>query len=165
MMERFIAFVTDNALIILFLLVIVFLILLILLLNKREKFPYVKKELLSKSEKEFYYELYKYACQKDYLVFTKVRLADFCEVDTEKLFKDKYMKYFAKIRAKHVDFLLCDKNLKILAAIELDDKSHNYKAAKENDEFKNKLYKTIDIKLVRVKISKSYDIEKLLYEK
>lgn len=105
---------------------------------------YKKKYLFTKNEFYFYKQLQKIAESKNLLPLAKVRLADFIEVSN----KSEYMKYFAKIRSKHIDFLLLDKEtLKIVVAIELDDNSHS----DEKDDFKNKLFEQINIPLVRCK--------------
>ena len=44
-------------------------------------------------------------------------------------------------------------------AIELDDKTHNTEKAKSTDEFKNKLFDTINIKLYRIKVGDNYENE------
>lgn len=105
---------------------------------------YKKKYLFTKNEFYFYKQLQKIAESKKLLPLAKVRLADFVEVNN----KAEYMKYFAKIRSKHIDFLLLDnETLKIVVAIELDDNSHS----NEKDEFKNKLFEQINIPLIRCK--------------
>ena len=63
------------------------------------------------------------------------------------------MKYRGYIKSRHVDFLICDNKLNIIMGIELDDNSHNKESAKKTDEFKNKLFETINIPLERVKVS------------
>ena len=47
-------------------------------------------------------------------------------------------------------FIICNKDLKILFAIELDDSSHQNQAAKKNDDFKNEFFRKIDIPLEKV---------------
>lgn len=103
---------------------------------------YRRKYLFTKNEFYFYKQLQKISEEKNLIPLAKVRLADFVEVTS----KSDYMKYFAKIRSKHIDFLLLDKEtLKIVVAIELDDNSHS----NEKDEFKNKLFEQINIPLIR----------------
>lgn len=105
---------------------------------------YRRKYLFTKNEFYFYKQLQKISEEKNLIPLAKVRLADFIEVSN----KSEYMKYFAKIRSKHIDFLLLDKEtLKIVVAIELDDNSHS----DEKDEFKNKLFEQINIHLIRCK--------------
>lgn len=103
-----------------------------------------RKYLFTKNEFYFYKQLQKISEEKNLIPLAKVRLADFVEVTS----KSDYMKYFAKIRSKHIDFLLLEKEtLKIVTAIELDDNSHS----NEKDEFKNKLFEQINIPLIRCK--------------
>lgn len=103
---------------------------------------YRRKYLFTKNEFYFYKQLQKISEEKNLIPLAKVRLADFVEVTS----KSDYMKYFAKIRSKHIDFLLLDKEtLKIVVAIELDDNSHR----NEKDKFKNKLFEQINIPLLR----------------
>ena len=103
---------------------------------------YRRKYLFTKNEFYFYKQLQKISEEKNLIPLAKVRLADFVEVTS----KSDYMKYFAKIRSKHIDFLLLDKEtLKIVVAIELDDNSHS----DEKDDFKNKLFEQINIPLLR----------------
>lgn len=105
---------------------------------------YRRKYLFTKNEFYFYKQLQKISEEKNLIPLAKVRLADFVEVTS----KSDYMKYFAKIRSKHIDFLLLEKEtLKIVVAIELDDNSH----INEKDEFKNKLFEQINIPLIRCK--------------
>lgn len=103
---------------------------------------YRRKYLFTKNEFYFYKQIQKISKEKNLIPLAKVRLADFVEVTS----KSDYMKYFAKIRSKHIDFLLLDKEtLKIVVAIELDDNSHS----NEKDNFKNKLFEQINIPLLR----------------
>jgi hypothetical protein len=96
-----------------------------------------------------------------YVICPKVGLKDFIVVTRKK----DYIKWFRKISQKHVDFLICDKNLKPIMAIELDDSSHEQEKARKNDEFKDSLYKHMNFPLKRVKAAQYYryqDIDSLL---
>tara|TARA_R110002051_G_scaffold325718_2_gene430451 strand:- start:2226 stop:2582 length:357 start_codon:yes stop_codon:yes gene_type:complete len=74
----------------------------------------------------------------------------------------EWYKYFNPIAAKHFDFVLCDvKTLEVIAAIELDDKSHNTKRAKLSDELKNKAASEANLQLLRFPAKKQYSIETL----
>lgn len=109
-----------------------------------------------------FYNTLKPVCDKyGYIVCPKVGLKDFIIVTK----KRDYIKWFRKISQKHVDFLICDKKLRPVLAIELDDKSHELKKAKKNDEFKNELYKHINLPLIRVKAAQYYryqDIDSII---
>lgn len=111
-------------------------------------YPYKKKMLLTKTEYAFY-NILKMKCDKNnILICPKIRMEDFLEV-TDKQNKLKYRGY---IKSRHIDFMLCDSKLHLLAGIELDDKSHNEKEAAAIDHFKDKVFQTINIPLFRVKV-------------
>ena len=133
----------------------------IIIIYRKRAFPYKATYVLSKGELVFYNTL-KPVCDKyGYIVCPKVGLKDFIIVTK----KRDYIKWFRKISQKHVDFLICDKKLRPVLAIELDDKSHELKKAKKNDEFKNELYKHINLPLIRVKAAQYYryqDIDSII---
>lgn len=114
-------------------------------------YPYKKKMLLTKTEYAFY-NILKMKCDKNnVLICPKVRMEDFLEV-TDKQNKLKYRGY---IKSRHIDFMLCDSKLNLLAGIELDDKSHNEKESAAIDHFKNRVFQTINLPLFRVKVMKA----------
>ena len=112
------------------------------------EYPYKQKYLLTKTEYKFYKTLKPLCDQNQIIICPKVRLEDFIEVTT----KDNKQKYRGYIKSRHIDFLLCDTNLYIKAAIELDDKSHNTTKAQETDELKNNIFKAINIPLYRINV-------------
>lgn len=120
---------------------------------------YKSKLLLTKTEYSFYNILKQKCDEKNLLICPKVRLEDFIQTTAQ-----EKMKYRGYIKSRHIDFLICDSKLHIIAALELDDKSHNEKKAQEIDDFKNELYKVIDIPLYRIKTTDTYTekIEEML---
>lgn len=122
---------------------------------KINDYPYKSKMLLTKTEYNFYKELRKFLDEKQYIVCPKIRLEDFIYVTN----KQELYKYRGYIKSRHIDFLICDNDLHIKFAIELDDKTHNTEKAKSTDEFKNKLFDTINIKLYRIKVGDNYENE------
>lgn len=135
---------------------IVFILIIVFILSHRNRaFPYKTTFLLSKSESVFYNSL-KPVCDKyGYVICPKVGLKDFITVTSKK----DYYKWFNKISQKHVDFLICDKNLRPIMAIELDDRSHELEKAKKNDQFKDELYKHLNFPLKRVKVKQYYNYQ------
>jgi len=119
--------------------------------------PYKKKYyFLSKAENNFYKVLKTALKDTEHYISIKAKLTDFIIV---KKHPDR-LKYFNKIRAKHVDFLICnnDKYFNPILAIELDDKSHNdYKRIKR-DNFVDDVYRSIDLPIIHIKASNSYNI-------
>ena len=114
--------------------------------------PYKKRLLLTKTEYAFYTVLARECYKRKLLVCPKVRLEDLVYITD----KEHPFKYRGYVKSRHVDFVITDIRLNALAAIELDDPSHDtYKAAK-TDRFKNELFKTINVPLVRVKTGTDY---------
>ncbi len=74
-----------------------------------EQLPYYKiTNLLTPAELSFYHVL-KIATSEKYDISIKVRLADL--VSVQKIIdRTSWGKAFNKIKAKHIDFVLCDKN-------------------------------------------------------
>ena len=118
-------------------------------------FPYKKKHLLTKAEYVFYNELAARTKKYNIIICPKVRMADFIDV-TDIQNRQKYRGY---LKSRHVDFLLCDSKLNILGAIELDDPSHNYESVQRTDDFKNKVYNAIGVKLYRITYQQEYDLQ------
>ena len=134
------------------LILIIIALFLFIIYQRNKALPYKTKFLLSKSESVFYSSL-KPVCDKyGYVICPKVGLKDFISVTSKK----DYLKWFSKISQKHVDFLICDKNLRPIMAIELDDKSHESEKAWKNDNFKDSLYKSLNFPLKRVKAAQYY---------
>ena len=103
-----------------------------------ERLPYRKKYLLTKNEYWFYKNLKEIADKYGYAILAKIRFADLVEVNDE-AGKSEYMKYFGKIKAKHIDFILCKKeNLYPELLIELNDNSHKKEDRIKRDEFVKK---------------------------
>ncbi len=115
--------------------------------------PYfAEKSILTNTEAKFYNELINYV-NDNCVICPKVSLSDIFKV--KKNAGDEYMKYWNKIKSKHVDFLICSKyTLEPLYAIELDDSSHLSEKRKVRDDFVNKLYSQTGIKLIHIKVKK-----------
>lgn len=122
-------------------------------LKENDILPYKSKYLLTPNEYSFYKLLKPIADKHNFLICPKVRLADIVQITDNK----NYMKWFAKISKKHIDFLICDKDLKPLFVLELDDKSHTKEKNQENDNFKNKLCQTINLPIKRTYNNKNHE--------
>ena len=71
------------------------------------------------------------------------------------------MRYFGKVKSKHLDFVLCDSDFIPVVVIELDDPSHLNKPNRENDLLKDVVLESINLPLIRVPAAKRYDQKKL----
>lgn len=125
--------------------------------DKKIEMPYESKFLLTKSEYSFYNILKQKCDANNLLICPKVRLEDFINVKVNNY--KELQKYRGYIKARHVDFIICDSKLRIKAAVELDDKTHETNKAIKTDNFKNELFNTIKIKLYRIKTNSIYDQE------
>ncbi len=115
-----------------------------------EKLPYRRKFLLTKNEYRFYKSLKEIADKYGFAVLAKIRFADLVEVSAE-VDKKEYMKYFGKIKSKHIDFILCKKdNLYPELLIELNDSSHNKEDRIKRDDFIKKIAEKVGYKMVFV---------------
>ena len=110
-------------------------------------FPYKFKYLLTKNEYYFYNNIKQITTPLNLQILAKIRLADLIEVDKIQAGKD-YMKYFAKIKSKHIDFAIAD-NMKIIALIELDDNSHQQNERVERDNFVNNALLKVGYTVIR----------------
>ena len=115
-----------------------------------ERLPYRKKYVLTKNEYWFYKNLKEIADKYGYAILAKIRFADLVEVNDE-AGKSEYMKYFGKIKAKHIDFILCKKeNLYPELLIELNDNSHKKEDRIKRDEFVKKIADKVGYKMIFV---------------
>lgn len=114
-----------------------------------EEYPYIRTLLLTKNEWGFYKKLKPITDKYNLHILSKVRLADLVSV---KKVKDNstYFKAFAKIKSKHVDFVLADpSNLRVFGIIELDDSSHNEVDRQQRDLFLEKVCEVVKLPLIR----------------
>lgn len=103
--------------------------------ESEKKYPYEKKMLLTKTEYAFYVLLKKECDKNNLLICPKVRMEDFLTVTDPD--KNKYRGY---IKSRHIDFIICNSKLYLLAGIELDDPSHYNISSAEIDLMKDKIF-------------------------
>jgi hypothetical protein len=121
-------------------------------------YPYLKQQtLLSPDELEFYKNLQPLAEAKSLAIFSKVRLADLVWIP--KSYKS-FSFFFSTIKAKHIDFVLCDKNTsEIKCLIELDDVTHDLPSRQSRDRFVNKVVSKAGHRFIRCTSKQHYCIE------
>ena len=89
-----------------------------------------------------------------YLISCKVRLADIITCGD----RDWRRGHANRIAQKHVDFVVTDiRSSRIVAAIELDDRSHLRPERRSRDRFINDLFRKMRVRLIRVPASWEYD--------
>ncbi len=117
--------------------------------------PYKKANLLTKTEYAFFFALMKECNKRKIMVCPKVRLEDVAYVTD----KNNRLKYRGYVKSRHIDFILVTMRCEILAGVELDDPSHDNEKAAKTDRFKNELFKTIEVPLIRIKVGTDYATE------
>lgn len=116
--------------------------------------------LLTPTEAAFFPVIDEIAADYGLYLFSKVRLADVAKTARAEDYST-YMRYFGKVKSKHLDFVLCDSDFIPVVVIELDDPSHLNKPNRENDLLKDVVLESISLPLIRVPAAKRYDQKKL----
>ena len=112
------------------------------------------KSILTYREGVFYNSLIGAIDETRYQVFAKVRLADFFWLANE---PENRKFHQNQIMCKHVDFLLCSKpSLAPVLGIELDDSSHKLPEQQERDKFKDVLFLSVGLPLLRMDLQSNY---------
>lgn len=115
---------------------------------------YIKKDyLLTQTELKFYKLLKQITDELNLVICPQVTLYQ--------IVKNKNFKDFNKIQSKCIDFVITEPNLKIKLCIELDDYTHNKNKRVKRDEFINKLFSDLGIKLIRIPVQNFYNLEEL----
>lgn len=132
------------------LIVLVLLVVVIVVLKNRktttsvdEKWPFYAKKLLSAPEQILYFRLVK--ALPDHIVLGQVQLSRFLGVKKG----ENVMQWNNRINRMSVDFLVCSKDASVVAAIELDDKSHERKDRVMADAKKDKALNAANVKIIR----------------
>lgn len=121
---------------------------------------YHSTALLTPTEAAFFPVIYDIANDCGLFLFCKVRLADVAKTAPAENY-NTYMKYFGKVKSKHLDFVLCNSEFIPIVAVELDDASHENKPNRENDMLKDAVLESIDLPLIRVPVASRYDRRRL----
>jgi len=112
------------------------------------------QSLLTAAEQKFY-EALDAAIDGRFLILSKVRVADLLTV-TSANGAARY-RVFRSIACKHVDFVLAEaENLQPMAAIELDDSSHQRADRRLRDQLLDDLFEKAAFPLLRFRAAASY---------
>lgn len=101
--------------------------------NTLKAHEYKAKPILTQNEWINYLGMREYAAAHGLIICPKVRLADLLDPITGT--RSEWHKRFNKIKAKHVDFVLCDPDIHVRVIVELDDSSHSRPDRIERDQF------------------------------
>ncbi len=109
--------------------------------------PYVSKNPLTATETDFYHQLIE--ALPEYIVLAQVQLSSFLKIDCSLTSGKHHNKWFNPIAQQSVDYLICTKNFLIVAAIELDDKTHDNDDAIKRDYKKTSNLAAAKVPLIR----------------
>jgi Ca2+/Na+ antiporter len=124
--------------------------------------PYFSKKPLTKTEIIFYNKLREALPQ--YIVLPQVQLASFIRVNRSLIKPNETYKWQNPISQQSVDFLICNNDFSIVAAIELDDKTHDSYLAIKSDNKKTSNIEAAKIPLIRWHAEKMPNQEEIHFE-
>lgn len=105
--------------------------------------PFYLKRLLTQPEQVLYHRLVK--ALPNHIVLAQVQVSRVLGVKKGSRFQE----WNNRINCMSYDFVICDKSAAVIAAIELDDKSHESERRKDTDAKKTKATVDAGLKLVR----------------
>ena len=110
--------------------------------------PYRRKASLFTRDERRFYDALRQVTGDRFLVFAQMRLIDLVEVPRGSAGSPFW---FAKVRHKHVDFVLCDRETATpVLAIELDGASHESDVQRQRDVEKDAVLRQAGLPLLRV---------------
>ena len=119
---------------------------------KAPRSPYRRKASLFTRDERRFYDALQQAAGDRFIVFAQMRLVDLMEAPRG---AEGSAYWYAKIRNKHVDFVLCDpETTSPVLAIELDGTSHQSEIQQQRDAEKDASLAQAGIPLVRVATQK-----------
>lgn len=119
----------------------------------------MRDDFLSPAELSFYKTINQ-ILDENITICPKVALKDIIFVNTKD--NSEFRTLHNKINRKHVDFVLCNTdNMKMLCAIELDDKSHNRSDRIERDTFVDLVFESAKLPLIRFENRNSYNLNEI----
>ena len=124
-----------------------------------QQHPYNKIDSLFTPAERSFLGVLNQAIEDNAFVFGKVRVADVLK-PSKGTSRKIWQTAFNKINSKHFDFVLCDKkDLSVLCAIELNDKSHNSKKRKDRDAFLTAACESAMLPLIQIPAQAAYNID------
>jgi len=124
---------------------------------KGDSLPYAKKKYIFSAAERSFYEILR-RLVTDHVVFAKMRLCDLVHVTKD---SGAWQTNFNRINRKHLDFVICNKDLAPVVAIELDDASHDAEDREERDDFVDAVLRTAGLPLVRIRAKRGYVLDEL----
>ena len=124
---------------------------------KADPLPYSKRKYFFSAAERSFYEILKRLASAEHTVFAKVRLADLVCVSKG---ADAWQSHFNRINRKHLDFVLCNRDLAPVVAIELDDSSHDEEDRDPRDKFVDQVLAAA-LPILRVRAKRAYNLDEV----
>ncbi|MCS2611037.1 DUF2726 domain-containing protein [Halomonas dongshanensis] len=128
------------------------------------RYPYIPQERLNTPTEQAFYTAVQRAVGTTVLIACKVRIADVLQVRFRQRHRrdQRWWHYFRLISSKHVDLVVCEPHGgRILAAIELDDRSHRRGDRQRRDRFVDDAFASAGVPLLRFTAGGRYDVQKI----
>jgi len=109
--------------------------------------PFYARRLMSQPEQVLYHRLVR--ALPDYIVLAQVQVSRVLGVRRG----FKFHEWNNRINRLSYDFVICSKDSSVLAAIELDDKSHDTESRDRTDSKKDKATQDAGIRIIRWRVS------------
>ena len=123
--------------------------------NFEEAWPYYAKPLMTEVEQIFFQRLLKVVPR--HRVFAQVQLSQLLGVRSG----HNYHRWYHHVSRMSVDYVICNTDARILAAIELDDSSHLRPDRIDADRKKDKALRDAGIRIVRIPVKGMPDVNEL----
>lgn len=144
---------------------IIFIIIIVLIVSKKlpikdlpqidEAWPFYSKTPLTKVEQVLYHRLVDALPSK--IILSQVQLSRFLSVKKG----HNFASWLNRINRMSIDYLICETDFSIIAAIELDDSSHSRQDRVKADDKKNKALHAARIKLIRWDVNNKPDVQRI----
>lgn len=122
-----------------------------------EDFPYSRRhDFFSAAERSFYEMLR--SVTPEHTVFAKVRLADLVYVNGSVSRQSQHLGY---IDRKHIDFVVCDKNLVPVVAVEINDAPQALGDRRARAEYVEKVLAAASLPVVYVQVRRGYVMDEI----
>jgi very-short-patch-repair endonuclease len=119
-------------------------------------FPYSRRNCLFSAAERSFYEILQ-RLTPEHTVFAKVRLAELVHVQGT---VSRQM-HLNRLDRKHIDFVVCDKNLAPVFAIELDGTSHQQADSRTRDEFVDEVLAAAALPVIHVRARHAYVMDEI----
>lgn len=122
-------------------------------ISRGRNWPLYAKHILSKPEQILYFRLVE--AMPDCIVLAQVQLSRVLGVKKGHNFRQ----WLNRIDRKSLDYVVCRKDASVVAAIELDDSTHEREDRKKADQDKEHALASAGVKLIRWQVKKLPDVQ------